>query len=297
MTIEKKIKEEAYTITQQESGITSRDVSLAENRDEWQELYRYQVPTGLSYVFHPGDPFSIYQEYLSDTVGQAFADDGGSFTDETGEANEATQNDITLLPAAEAIGDAYYWGYRLPYGRLRLKVGTAGVGTAVVFEYYNGSAWATIPGLTDGTSGLTAAAGTYNIDFTPPADWARTTINNHEAFYLRIRCSVASFTTQPLGDQAWINGSSFELANTDRLRIEVRDPNENTRYPILHQRRYVQVKEFQDREKLGRLDISEDLVAGQGWWVVIMVLPLRGIVDVSNGYFALACSRVREGLN
>ena len=294
--IETDIKEERYDITQLETGIVARDVMLGENRDEWQELYRYQIPTGLSYIFSPGDHFSLYGEYLSDSVDLALADDGGSFTDETAANNEATADDITLMPATEVINDAYYWGQRYPFGRLRLTIGTAGVGTAITWEYYNGSAWASIPGISDATTGFTAGTSTYNVGFTPPANWARTTVDGKDAYWIRARVSTASFTTVPTGTQAWINGGSFELKDTDRVRIEVRDPNEMNRTPILNQRRYVQVKEFQDDEKLGTLGLFEEVEARQGMWVVIMVLPSSGIVDVSNGYFALESKRVREGM-
>ena len=288
------VKEEPYEITQAEGGIVSRDVVVGPNRDEWQELYRYQVPNGVAYVFKPGDHFALYGEYLQDTLDYAFADDGGTFTDETGAANNATANDMTLLPATEAVNDAYYFGYRHPFGRLRLNVGTAGVGGSIVWEYFNGSAWATVPGLVDGTNGLTQA-GTNNVDFTPPRDWARTTVNNHEAYWLRLRCTAANFTTQPLGTQAWINGGSRQLLDTDRVRIEVREPNEQVRRPVLSDARYLQVKEFQDRNMMGRLDLDRPVAAKEGYWIVVMVLPQAGIVDVSQGYFALGCSRIRRG--
>jgi len=107
-----KMVEEPYSITQSETGITARDVAVGDNRDEWQELYRYQVPVGIAYAFHPRDTFSLYGEYLSDGVDVAFADDGGVYTDETTANNDATTGDITLLPATETTSDNYYGSER-----------------------------------------------------------------------------------------------------------------------------------------------------------------------------------------
>lgn len=288
--------EEHYQITDQETGITGRDVHSGERKDEWQDLWRYQVPVGVAYVFKPNHSFSVYAEYLQDAIDAALADDGGTITDETTEANEGTADDMTLMPATETTSDQYYFGYRYPFATLRLKIGTAGVGTAITWEYYNGASWVTIPGLVDGTSGFTATAGTNNITFVPPADWARVVIGDHELYYIRAQVSTASFTTVPTGDQAWIGATGVELMdNHDLFRIQIRDSSEESRRRILGPYRYRQVKEFQDVTKRATLSIGGEEVAKSGEWIVIEVLPKGGVVDVSQGYFQLEVQRIREG--
>lgn len=141
-------------------------------------------------------------------VYKAFADDGGVFTDETTAANEVTADDVTLLPAVEVIGDAYYFGDLARFSGVRLNISTAGVGTAVVWEYYNGSAWVDLStvarGFIDNTVGLTVA-GTKDVLFEIPTDWAVTTVNAiTTTYWVRLRCTAGSFTTQPKAAQAWL---------------------------------------------------------------------------------------------
>ncbi len=148
------------------------------------------------------EPTAIDQIALS----AAIADDGGSFTDETTEANEASSDDMTLLPAIPAVNDAYYFGQSNPFDRLSLDVSTAGVGTwNVVWEYWNGSVWIALDAVVDGTNGFTTI-GANDVEYAPPTDWATTTVNAQGPFYY-IRARVYAYsavTTPPLGEQAWI---------------------------------------------------------------------------------------------
>ena len=137
---------------------------------------------------------------------KAQSDDGGAFTDESTAANNAIANDMTLLPAVEMIDDAYYLGSLLAtFDGVVLDIGTSGVGNTVVFEYGT-TAPSTYSALTvsDETAGLTAAVGKRLISFAAPSDWVKTTVNTIEGYWIRIRCTVASFTTQPLGTEAWL---------------------------------------------------------------------------------------------
>ena len=137
-------------------------------------------------------------------VGGAVADDGGVQTDETAAARDATANDMTLLPATPAVDDAYYFGLGRTWDRLWLNVGQAGVGDwGLAYEYWNGSAWSALSSVVDKTSEFTVA-GTNKIQFTRPGDWALTTIQTMNLYWIRTRVSAyTSITTQPLGTQAW----------------------------------------------------------------------------------------------
>lgn len=144
------------------------------------------------------------------------ADDGGVQTTETTEANDATANDMTLLPASPAINDAYYFGGLHRFQQLSLNVGTAGVKApgdwTLTWEYYNGSAWTTLT-VTDNTSEFTVA-GTNTVTFTPPVDWATVAVNALTAYWIRARVSAATLPigTMPVGTQAWV---------TDAIDIDV----------------------------------------------------------------------------
>ena len=126
-------------------------------------------------------------------VDSAIAEDGGSFTDETTEANNATSDDMTLLPAAPAQNDAYYFGYDLLFGEFDLNISTAGAGTwTITWEYWNG-VWTALAGVSDGTSGFTVG-GTNLISWTLPTDWAKRSIE-------ALAVSAAISVTTNLGAQ------------------------------------------------------------------------------------------------
>lgn len=146
------------------------------------------------------------QRTTTNSMTGAVADDGGSQTNQTTEANNATANDMTLLPATPAVNDAYYFGAAEPFYKLRINIGQNGAGTwTIVWEYYNGASWATIPDVFDKTNGFRAGTGNKDVAFSPPSDWATTTIQSITAFWVRARVSAyTSVTTQPFGTQSWV---------------------------------------------------------------------------------------------
>lgn len=146
---------------------------------------------------------------LEIVVGGAAADDGGVFTDETTEAQNDTANDMTLLPATPAVNDAYYFGFIKQFDVVIVNIGTQGAGVwTIVWEYWNGSAWVALSGVTDGTDHLRAATGNREVSFTRPGDWATTNDGGNlpaTIYWIRGRVSAyTSVTIQPLGTQAWI---------------------------------------------------------------------------------------------
>ena len=291
------VKEEAYELTQAESGVASTDLGPGKDQNEWEDLFRYKIPVGRFLKFQPNTPFSAYLYNLAENIEGAIADDGGVQTDETVAAQEATANDMILLPATPAVGDAYYFGYRYAFSKLRVNIGTAGVGTwTIVWEYYTGAAWTTITGLTDGTTAFTAAAGNRDVTFTPPNGWARTVVKGRNLYWIRARVSVYSaVTTQPKGTQAWMSSAEEHIVG-DMLKIELRDAAEVGREAILNPLRYTQVREFQDVDLKARLDIVELKVAEEGMWVIIAIQNSAGIIDVSECYFLLPCIRRRTAI-
>lgn len=139
-------------------------------------------------------------------VTKAVADDGGVQTNETTPANNATANDMTLLPAVPAANDAYYFGGAQRFGGVRVDIGTQGVGVwTAAWEYWNGTAWTALAGVVDGTVAFTAAAGAHDVTFTIPTGWQTTTVSATLGYY--VRCRVATYTsvvTTPIGTQSWL---------------------------------------------------------------------------------------------
>jgi len=112
-------------------------------------------------------------------------------------------NDMTLLPATLAVNDAFYFGHADKFKILVLDVGQAGAGTYVLaWEYWNGVTWAALVDLNDSTDAFKNAY-TNEVSHTPQGDWALTTIQGMNLYWLRARVSDAGTGySQPLGTWA-----------------------------------------------------------------------------------------------
>lgn len=126
-----------------------------------------------------------------------------TFVDETADFNSAGANDVLPFPATEAVSDYFAIGYASLFSRLRINIGTSGVGGVVAWEYWNGSAWAALT-VTDGTTSFTAATGLKDVTFSPPADWRTTSLNGSaQLFYVRARVTTV-YTTNPQITQGFV---------------------------------------------------------------------------------------------
>jgi len=293
------VKEESFEITQLTPGMSGVDVEPGDDLVEWDDLFRYKVPIGFSYVVKPIDFFSAYLQYLQEGVGGCVSDDGGTQTNETVDANNATVNDVVLLPAVMTAGDALYIGYRHPFNLTVVKYSTRGDGVGTVtWEYWNGTAWVALLGVVDGTSNFSAAAGTYNISWAIPADWAKTTVLGFNFYWVRGRVSAVTGagTAATLGDQIWIYTVASEVRAIDRVRVQVRDASEEGRRTIFGPLQYAQIKDFQDITKFAHPDIEREIVLPEDHWLVIEVRSTAGVIDASDCYFKLSCKRIRHTL-
>jgi hypothetical protein len=148
-------------------------------------------------------------------ISAAIAEDGGVFTDETDEANSAAADDMTLLPAVPVADvDRYNFGFDSQASSFSLNVGTAGTGTyTIVWEYWNGTAWAALAGVTDGTTDF-QTAGLNTVSWTAPTDWTLSTVNGQGPYYyVRAEVQAGTVTLVPIGTQA------FDLFAKTTIRI------------------------------------------------------------------------------
>jgi len=141
--------------------------------------------------------------------------DNGVFTNEDVNAGDAGAGDVTLLPAVEEVNDAFYIGSNVTFDFFIIRISTPAVGGTGVWEYYNGSAWVTMTGLTDNTIGLTAAAGFYKCPFTEILSQA--TIDGQAGYWIRFRVTAANFTTIPICSQIWAGGQDEYEIYTDLI--------------------------------------------------------------------------------
>lgn len=139
--------------------------------------------------------------YLSETT--------GARVDKTTEANQATANDMPLLPAADVTSGSWFASAQ-QFAGIELKIGTAGAGTyTLAWEYYTTAAtWSSLT-VTDPSTHFKNTAGTYHLTFTPPTDWGKGTFDSIEGYWIRARYVSGTVTTNPLGTRAYINAKPY----------------------------------------------------------------------------------------
>ena len=156
---------------------------------------------------HPTESYSI----RNDAAAKVWQVDitGPTFVDETTDFNSAANADYLPFPAAEDVGDYAAWGFAQPFSKLVFDYanGTAGTDGVVVWEYWDGTAWTAVAGLTDATAGFTTAvADGLAVTWTAPTNWATTSLNGSaQLYYIRARITTV-YTVNPILDQGFVGG-------------------------------------------------------------------------------------------
>jgi len=119
------------------------------------------------------------------------------YTDETADFNDVGIDDCQVLPTDEVINDAFYIGSSNKFSGISIIMGTPGVGSAITWEYHDGSGWSPLS-VVDGSTGFTS---TGELTFDPPDDWVTTLVNAQSYFWIRARVTTASYTITPLLSQ------------------------------------------------------------------------------------------------
>jgi len=131
---------------------------------------------------------SIQQLVIGNNWSQVWTYNGTAYTDETVDMNDIGTADVAL---SITVQSALYLGSNTTFGKFGLYVSTARAGGTLVWEYYTtGSAWATLPGVTDALT----STGAHSLQFRPPANWAQVDVNGVTQYYVRFRLSVAGST-------------------------------------------------------------------------------------------------------
>jgi hypothetical protein len=128
-----------------------------------------------------------------------------SFVEYTDEAASATAADVLPFPATEAANDYFCIGADSKFESLSIDVGTVGAGgaPAITWEYWTGSAWTALAGVTDNTNAFTTS-GVNTVVWTDDTDdWEATSLNGERPlFYVRARLTSVYSTTNPILDEA-----------------------------------------------------------------------------------------------
>jgi hypothetical protein len=184
----------------------------------------YYAASAAFGVANPVDAIYIGRKIPStggtlDQVWQVDVSGAPDYVDETTDANDAGAGDWAIFPTVEAIGDYMLIGQTVPFASVTFSCasGTAGVdggSLALAYEFWNGSEWTALTGVSDGTTMFTAGATAGQVfAFTQPSTWAPVVINASDSlYYIRFRITAGSYSTNPLytsgfitGDTSWAN--------------------------------------------------------------------------------------------
>jgi hypothetical protein len=137
---------------------------------------------------------------------------GGSYTNKKDAAYNATAGDVALV-------DTLYLGYEEPFDRATFIHSTYAVGASFVWEYWNGTTWATLTLADNGTTSFTQNG---TMIWTPPANWTTVSVNGTRAqWWVRVR--VTSATTKPVWTS--IKGDDWRASSTQARGWNATDPN------------------------------------------------------------------------
>jgi hypothetical protein len=152
-------------------------------------------PTSLTQLAL-GSDFSANSVYIYEVA--------PSYTDATSAANSPTAADVTW---PIDIGDMMYFGSASPFSSISFVTSTAGVTGVVVWEYWNGSSWATATGM----SGAFTATGGATVNFTnylPPTAWATNDPGmGYTKYWVRCRITTA-YTVAVVQSMIRLNGQT-----------------------------------------------------------------------------------------
>jgi hypothetical protein len=129
--------------------------------------------------------------------------DGCNYTDFSVEAASVAEDDVDLLPANPQVGSAVYFGHVARFNRLSIDLTVPDGDQAGVWEYWDGCAWETLPGLDDNTSGLQTGELKIVAWTNPGSLWVAVDLNaveldcafpEDELYYVRFRVTSAGVT-------------------------------------------------------------------------------------------------------
>jgi len=141
--------------------------------------------TSVNYIYYLERDKKLDKIYSTDST-------EASFTDNTTEANSSLGTAFIAFPTG-VTDDRVYMGCLYRFSGISFDLNTLGSDGIIAVEYYNGSSWVAVSGLSDGTSALTVDG---KISFTLPDDWTKVAVNSLSKYWLRLRVT-SSFASNP----------------------------------------------------------------------------------------------------
>ncbi len=153
--------------------------------------------------------------------GLVTSSDGGSFTDNTSEANSPTGTAFLVFAGTPAVNDAIYFGMSNKFHGMTTDLFVTGTGSpTVTWEYYDGTTW-TAFSVTEETTNASQFTVAGKFTWSSLSQWTKTTVNSSESLYfVRGRLSAGSYTVSPKilhapPDQDSIIAQEIPLYNID----------------------------------------------------------------------------------
>lgn len=173
--------------------------------DEW--TFKAVRQFGVSKILDP-DPDTKWRSDLftnrvttsNANIEEEDAGGGPAYNDHTAAAVSTSGSTFSFFDVA---ADRLYVGLTAPFSRITVDLTVAGAGKgSLTVEYYNGSIWTAVSGLSDGTEvGGNTMAQDGIISFTRPVDWAKQGLAalDSDKYYVRLK-PASTGTTDPTAE-------------------------------------------------------------------------------------------------
>ena len=160
-----------------------------------------------------------------------------TYTDNTSEANTPRGTSFYAFSETVGVGDVLYFGSGNKFTGVVLNLVNVGVGGVVVWEYYNGTDWTAMT-VSESSTGCDDLNASGVISWDLPSGMGKTTINDEENYYVRVRVTTAHSTSPSVDyfgfkqdssivSEVSINGYNFEDYGIVKIHKSYLEQGEN----------------------------------------------------------------------
>ena len=126
---------------------------------------------------------------------------GPLYEDVSAEANLPGGVAVSIFADTPEVGSCFYVGAARRFNLLSIHLRQAGSGITGVWEFWNGTAWATLTA-TDNT-GTLEASDTIEWEYDDVTGWVASSVNGYVAYWVRFRLTSATMSTEPTLSYLW----------------------------------------------------------------------------------------------
>ncbi len=196
---------------------TYLDPTVAKNRREFYTVNGLPAYVGANGAQPTGTAALIYLGGTSRfTTWQTNRGSGGGFTENGTLTDAGNVTDVNMYPTTPVIDqDSFYIGHAEQFAGIKLDLVVAAGGSPTITPQYWNGAWVNLSGVVDNTSNLTTT-GTNKITWTLPGDWAESTEDGANMFWMRLLFDAGTMTTNPEVRKISVNVNRYLPFTQDR---------------------------------------------------------------------------------